>query len=115
MIFNLFLASKANRKISRVRILSYGLLLAIFFLSFHFELDTEIAADKGTYSSVAKVRKNGIYNHTERPGAALITALVNWTPNFHPSFLSVVDKQHAPAWYLLKSSIIRAPPFTHSL
>jgi hypothetical protein len=115
MIFKLFLASKANRKISRVRILSYGLLLAIFFLSFHFELDTEIAAGKGTYSSTAKVRKNGIYNHGERPEVALITALANWTPNFHPSFLSVVDKQHAPAWYLLKSSIIRAPPFTHSL
>jgi hypothetical protein len=115
MIFKLFLASKANRKISRVRILSYGLLLAIFFLSFHFELDTEIAAGNGTYSSTAKVRKNGIYNHGERPEAALITALANWTPNFHPSFLSVVDKQHAPAWYLLKSSIIRAPPFAHSL
>jgi hypothetical protein len=114
MIFKLFLASKANRKISRVRILSYGLPLTIFFLSFHFELDTQIAAGKGTYSSVAKVRKNGTYNHTERPGAALITALVNLTPNFHPSFLRVVE-QHAPAWYLSKSSIIRAPPFTHSL
>src|SRR5687767_7160674 len=112
MIFKLFLISKANRKISRVRILSYGLLLAIFFLSFHFELETEIAAGKGTYSSIAKVRK---YGQGERPEVALITALVNWTPNFHPSFLRVVDKQHAPAWYLLKSSIIRAPPFTHSV
>jgi hypothetical protein len=112
MIFKLFLISKANRKISRVRILSYGLLLAILFLSFHFELDTGIAAGKGTYSSIAKVRKDG---QGERPEVALITALVNWTPNFHPSFLRVVDKQHAPAWYLLKSSIIRAPPFTHSV
>jgi hypothetical protein len=115
MIFKLFLISKANRKISRVCILSYGLLLAIFFLSFHFELDTEIAAGKGTYSSIAKVRKDGIYNDGERSEVALITALVNWTPNFHPSFLRVVDKQHAPAWYLLKSAIIRAPPITHSL
>jgi hypothetical protein len=113
MIFKLFLISKANEKISPVRILSCGLLLAIFFLSFHFELDTEIAAGKSTYSSIAKVRKNGTYNHGERPEVALITALVNCTPNFH--LLRVVDKQHAPGWYLLKSSIIRAPPFRHSL
>jgi hypothetical protein len=115
MTFTLFLISKANWKISRVRILSCGLLLAIFFLSFHFELDTEIAAGKSTYSSIAKVRKNGTYNHGERPEVALIMALVNCTPNFHPSFFRVLDKQHAPAWYLLRSSIIRAPPFTHSL
>ena len=115
MIFKLFLISKANEKISRVRILACGLLLAIFFLFFHFELDTEIAAGQSTYSSIAKVRKNGTYNHGERPEVALITALVDCTPNVHPSFLRVVDKQHAPAWYLLKSSIIRAPPLTHSL
>jgi hypothetical protein len=115
MISKLFLAAKTNRKIWRVRILSYGLLLAIFFLSFHFELDTEMAAGKGTYSSVAKVRKNGTYNHTERPGATLITVLVNLIPNFHPSFLRVVEQQHARAGYLLESSIIRAPPFMRSL
>lgn len=111
----MFLLRKVDRKTWPVRILSYGLLLAIFFLSFHFELDTAIAAGKGTYSSIAKVRKDFRYDNGGQPEVALTTALADWTPTFHPYFLRVVDKQNLPASHLLKSIRTRAPPSTHSI
>ena len=107
--------AKVDRKIWPVRILSYGLLLAIFSLSLHFELHTETGAAKVSYSSFAKIRKNVKYNHGTRPEVALTPGSVHWTPSFHPYFLRVVDKQNLPGSHLLKSVIIRAPPSTYSI
>jgi hypothetical protein len=109
----MLLLPKVDRKIWPVRILSYGLLLTIFSLSLHFELDASIASAKVSYSSIAKVRKDFRYDHGARPEVALTTAPVHCTPSFHPYFLSVVDKQNLPALHLLKSTIIRAPPSNH--
>ena len=111
----MFSLSKVARKSWPVRILAYGLLLAIFSLSLHFELHTEVGAAKVSYSSIAKVRKNVKYNHGARPEVALTTTSVHWTTSFHPYFLSVVDKQNLPGSHLLKSVIIRAPPSTYSI
>jgi hypothetical protein len=109
----MFSLPKVARKSWPVRILAYGLLFAIFSLSFHFELHTEAGAAKVSYSSFAKVRKNIKYNHGTRPEVALTVTSVHWTTSFHPYFLSVVDKQNLPGLHLLKSVIIRAPPSTY--
>ena len=109
----MFLVAKVARKIWPVRILAYGLLFAIFSLSFHFELHMEAGAAKVSYSSFAKIRKNFKYNHGARPEAVLTTASVHWTTSFTPYFRSVVDKQNLPGLHLLKSVIIRAPPSTY--
>ena len=114
-MITMFLVAKVDRKTWPVRIVAYGILFAIFFLSFHFELDTEIGAGRGTYSSIAKVRKDFRNNHGGDPEVALMMVLVNWIPTFYSSFFRVADKQKVPPWYLLKSIRIRAPPFTHSL
>jgi hypothetical protein len=106
---------KVARKSWPVRILAYGLLLAIFSLSLHFELHTEVGAAKVSYSSFAKVRKNVKYNHGTRPEVALTTTSVHWTTSFDPYFLSVVDKRNLPGLHLLKSVVIRAPPSTYSV
>jgi hypothetical protein len=111
----MFPLAKVDRTTWPVRILAYGLLLAIFSLSLHFELHTEAGAAKVSYSSFAKVRKNFKYNHGARPEVALTTTSVHWTTSFHPYFLSVVDKQNLPGSHLLKSVIIRAPPSTYSI
>ena len=113
--FKMALIPKVAMIIRPVRILALGLLFAISFLSFHFVLDTEIGAGRGTYSSIAKVRKDFRNNHGGDPEVALMTVLVNWIPTFYSSFFRVADKQKVPPWYLLKSIRIRAPPFTHSL
>ena len=105
---------KVARKSWPVRILAYGLLLAIFSLSLHFELHTEVGAAKVSHSSFAKVRKNFKYNHGARPEVALTTTSVHWTTSFDPYFLSVVDKRNLPGLHLLKSVVIRAPPSTYS-
>jgi len=109
------LSLKVERKTWPVRILTYGLLLAIFSLSFQFELPTQAGAAKVSYSSLAKVRKNVKYNHGAPPEVALTTTSVQWTPSFHPYFLGVIDKQNLPGLHLLKSVIIRAPPSTYSV
>ena len=111
----MFLSPKVDRKIWPVRILSYGLLLAIFSLSLHFELHTETGAAKVSYSSIAKVRKTFKDNHGTRPEVALTRGSVHWSPSFQPYFLRVVDKQNLPGSHLLKSVIIRAPPSTYSI
>ena len=104
--------AKVARKPWPVRILAYGLLLAIFSLSLHFELHTEVGAAKVSYSSFAKVRKNIKYNHGARPEVALTITSVHWTTFFHPYFLSVVDKKNLPRLLPLESVVIRAPPST---
>jgi len=106
---------KVERKTWPVGILAYGLLLAIFSLALHLELHTEVGVAKGSYSSIAKVRKNVKYNHGARPEVASTTTSVHWTPSFDPSFLSVVDKENLPGLHLLKSVIIRAPPSIYSI
>jgi len=106
---------RVDRQIWPVRILAYGLLLAIFSLSLHFDLHTEAGAAKVSYSSIAKVRKNFKHNHGARPEVALTTTSVHWTTSFQPYFLSVIDKQNLPGLYPLKSVIIRAPPSTCSI
>ena len=111
----MFLSPKVDRIIWPVRILSYGLLLAILSLSLQFELPTPAGAAKVSYSSLAKVRKNVKYNHGTRLEAALTRSSVHWTPSFHPYFLRGVDKQNLPGSHLLKSVIIRAPPSTDSV
>jgi len=111
----MFPLAKVDRNICSGRILAYGLLLAIFSLSLHFELHTEVGAAKVSYSSFAKVRKNFKYNHGTRPEVALTITSVHWTTSFHPYFLSVVDKQNLPGLYELKSVIIRAPPSNCSI
>lgn len=111
----MFSLPKVARKSWPIRILVYGLLFAIFFLSLHFELHTEAGAAKVSYSSIAKVRKNVKYNHGARPEVASTTTSVHWTPSFDPSFLSVVDKENLPGLHLLKSVIIRAPPSIYSI
>ena len=113
--FKMPLIPKVAMIIRPVRILAFGLFFAVFFLSFHFVLDTEIGAGRGTYSSIAKVRKDFRNNHGGDPEVALMTVLVNWIPTFYSSCFRVADKQKVPPWYLLKSIRIRAPPFTHSL
>ena len=110
----MFPLPKVDRKIWPGRILSYGLLLAIFSLSLHFELHTEAGAAKVSYSSFAKVRKNFKYSHGARPEVALTATSVHWTTSFHPYFLSVVDKRNLPGLRLLTSVIIRAPPSSYS-
>src|SRR3990170_6489077 len=107
--------AKVDRTIWPVRILAYGLLLAIFSLSLHFELHMEVGVAKVSYSSIAKVRKNVKYNHGTRPEVALTTTSVHWTTSSHPYFLSVVDKRNLPGLHMLKSVIIRAPPSTYSV
>ena len=107
--------AKVDRKVWPVRILAYGLLLAIFSLSLQFELPTPAGAAKVSYSSLAKGRKNVKYNHGTRLEVALTPGSVHWTPSFHPYFLRVIDKQNLPGSHLLKSVIIRAPPSTYSI
>ena len=109
------LFSKLERKSLPVRIVFHGLLVAIFSLSLQFELDREIIVPKANHSSIAKVNKDFRYNHGGQREVALTTALVRWTPTFHSYFLRVVDKQNFPALYLLKSTIIRAPPSAFSI
>ena len=111
--FKMALIPKVAMIIRPVRILAYGLLLAIFSLSLHFELHTEVGAAKVSHSSFAKVRKNFKYNHGARPEVALTTTSVHWATSFTPYFRSVVDKQNLPGLHLLKSVIIRAPPSTY--
>ena len=111
----MFPLAKVDRTSLPVRILAYGLLLAIFSLSLHFELHMEVGVAKVSYSSIAKVRKNVKYNHGTRLEAALTRSSVHWTPSFHPYFLRGVDKQNLPGSHLLKSVIIRAPPSTYSI
>jgi hypothetical protein len=107
----MFLIPKLDRKTWLVRIVSYGLLVAIASLSIHLELDTEIpAAAKVSYSSIAKAKKEFRYNHRQQPEIALTTALVDWTPHFHQYFFSVVNKRTLPTLHPLKSTIIRGPP-----
>jgi hypothetical protein len=106
----MFSLSKVARKSWPVRILAYGLLLAIFSLSLHFELHTEVGATKVSHSSFANVRKSFKNNHGARPPAALTTTSAYWTTSFDPYFLSVVDNQNIPGLRLLISVIIRAPP-----
>lgn len=110
----MFSLPKVARKSWPVRILAYGLLLAIFSLSLHFELHTEVGAAKVSHSSFAKVRKSFKNNHGARPEAALTTNSVDWTTSFDPYFLSVVDKKNLPGLRLLESVVIRAPPSTYS-
>ena len=106
---------RVDRQIWPVRILAYGLLFAIFSLSLHLELHTEVGAAKVSYSSFAKVRKNFKNNHGARPEVALTTTSVHWTTSFDPYFLSVVDKKNLPRLHLLESVVIRAPPSTYSI
>lgn len=110
----MFPVAKVARKLWPVRILACGLLFAIFSLSLHFELLTEVGAAKVKHSSFAKVRKSFKDNHGGRPEAALTTASVHWTPSFDSYFLTVVDKRNLPGLRLLKSATIRAPPFSYS-
>jgi len=110
----MFPLPRVARKIWPVRILANGLLLAIFSLSLHFELHTEVGAAKVSYSSFAKVRKSFKNNHGARPETALTTTSAHWTTSFDPYFLSVVDKQNLPSLRLLESVIIRAPPSSYS-
>ncbi len=105
---------KVERKTWPVRILAYGLLLAIFSLALHLELHTEVGVAEVSYSSIAKVRKNFKYNHGARPEVALTTTSVHWTTSLDSNFLSVVDKQNLPGLRLLKSVTIRAPPSSYS-
>ncbi len=110
----MFPLAKVDRTIWPVRILAYGLLLAIFSLSLHFELRTEVGAAKVSHGSFAKVRKSFKNNHGTRPEVALTTTSVHWTTSFDSYFLSVVDKQNLPGLRLLKSVTIRAPPSSYS-
>ena len=110
----MFPLAKVDRTIWPVRILAYGLLLAIFSLSLHFELHTEVGAAKVSHSSFAKVRKSFKNNHGARPEVAMATTSVDWTTSFDPYFLSVVDKKNLPRLHLLESITIRAPPSTYS-
>ena len=111
----MFPLPRVDRQIWPVRILAYGLLFAIFSLSLHFELHTEVGAAKVSYSSFAKVRNNFKNNHGARPEVALTTTSVHWTTSFDPYFLSVVDKKNLPRLHLLESVVIRAPPSTYSI
>ena len=106
--------AKVARKIWPVRIVAYGLLLAIFSLSLHFELHTEVGAAKVSHSSFAKVRKSFKNNHGARPEVAMATTSVDWTTSFDPYFLSFVDKKNLPRLHLLESITIRAPPSSYS-
>ena len=110
----MFSLPKIARKSWPVRILAYGLLLAIFSLSLHFELHTEVGAAKVSHSSFAKVRKSFKNNHGARLEVAMATTSVDWTTSFDPYFLSVVDKKNLPRLHLLESITIRAPPSTYS-
>ena len=109
----MFSLPKVARKSRPVRILAYGLVLAIFSLSLHFELPTEVGAAKVSHSSFAKVRKSFKNNHGAGPEAALTTISAHWTPFFDPFFLSVVDKENLPGLHLLESVVIRAPPSSY--
>lgn len=111
----MFHIQKKDRKTWITRILSHGLLFAIIsYFSLHFQLDS-FTAKVNSYSSISKVKNNLRSCHGKQVCAALIPAVVNGTPIFHPSSLIIFDKQNFLDGYLLESGQIRAPPFIHSL
>ena len=113
-VTRMFVKPMGDRKNSPVRIISYGLVFAIiFFFSLHAQLDSVIA--KVSHSSIAKINKDFKSYHSKQPGAALIPALVDWTPKFHRSFLIVFYKQTFLDAHLLGSRQTRAPPSPYSL
>jgi hypothetical protein len=104
---------KASGKTWSAFVALYGLLLAIFLLSVHLQLDTAIG--KVSYSPIAKLNKEFRSNHGGGPELAINTSLVQWNPTIRPSFLRVDRKQNLRVWPVVAFALIRSPPLTYSL
>jgi len=107
------LVPKFAKRTWQTRVVSCGLILAVFFLFFHFHVDTSL--EKVSYIPAAKIQKDLRCVHGGRPEAAFTATLMNWAPTLYPSFLRVDRKQNLLLWPVVGSQLIRSPPRIHTI
>ena len=92
------------------RLILGALALAIFALCLQDDWDIEIALSQPSHGFVAKVSKDSKENPGAENFAATAAAALEWQPSFTARVLSVSVAQQLPAYFLLHSISVRAPP-----
>jgi hypothetical protein len=97
------------------RVVFWALVAALAALSLDWDFNLEVPISQASSGFVGKVTKESKENQGGQRKVALASTRLHWTPSFHAYFLSVAVGQSLPAFDLLKSAIIRAPPASASL
>jgi hypothetical protein len=92
------------------RLILGALALAIFALCLQDDWDIEIALSQPSHGFVAKVTKDSKENPGAQNFSAAAATATDWQPSFAARVFSVDAAQQLPAYFLLHSISVRAPP-----
>jgi len=89
---------------------AWGVVFAVFALSFDTDFNLEIPLSQSTQSFVGTLGKDPRQNHGGQRETAAAASWFHWIPSFDSHTIRVADPQRLPVLHLLRSTIIRAPP-----
>ncbi|HEY3305786.1 MAG TPA: hypothetical protein VGL70_19845 [Candidatus Binatia bacterium] len=103
--------SKLVRGTWAVAVIAWALLFTGTSLSLDSDFNLEIPLSQSGHSFVGKINKDPRQNHGGLREMVAAATWLHWAPSFHPHSLELADPERPPALRLLRSSVVRAPPF----
>ncbi|MGH7768685.1 MAG: hypothetical protein ACREQP_14630 [Candidatus Binatia bacterium] len=103
--------SKLVRGTWAVALIAWALLFTGTSLYLDSDFNLEIPLSQSGHSFVGKINKDPRQNHGGQRELVAAATSLHWTPSFHPRSLELADPERPPVLRLLRSTVIRAPPF----